>query len=198
MPASIHQADRRCGFKTALHVRPAPHRSRHAAGPPCRMSPAVPPLPRSAPGSARRPGRSRRWWPRESPSRFPDRVRCGTAPGRPRAAPAIARSADPGASSARGAVGLLRRYQQMHVVGHQHVRLDRAAEQAREFFQVVQVQRVVLVGEEAGAAVVATLDDVCGDAGKGQGGGGGASGYPEPVAPTYWQFTISAAPMRPR
>jgi hypothetical protein len=52
--------------------------------------------------------------------------------------------------------------------------MDGAAEQAGELLQVVEIERAVLVGEEAGAAVVAALDDVGGDAGEGEAGAAGA------------------------
>jgi hypothetical protein len=46
----------------------------------------------------------------------------------------------------------------------------RAAEPAGQFAEVVQIQPVVLVCEKTGAAVVATLDDVSGNACQGNTG----------------------------
>lgn len=56
--------------------------------------------------------------------------------------------------------------QQVHVIGHEHVRVDGAAEALREFAQVVPVEEVVFLGEEAHATVVAALDDVQRDTGS--------------------------------
>jgi hypothetical protein len=66
----------------------------------------------------------------------------------------------------RGTVAALGREQQMHVIGHQHVGMHRAAETAREFAQMGQVEAVVLFGEEAHRTIVAPLDDVPGDPGN--------------------------------
>ena len=46
------------------------------------------------------------------------------------------------------------------MVGHQHVGMDRTAEIRSQLGQVVEIERVVLVGEEAGLAVVAALDQM--------------------------------------
>jgi hypothetical protein len=51
--------------------------------------------------------------------------------------------------------------------------MDRAAELGRKLGQVVQVQRVVFVGEEASATVVAALDQVQRNAWKGKAGTAG-------------------------
>jgi len=60
----------------------------------------------------------------------------------------------------RGPIGLARREQQVHVVGHQHIGVDRARIARRQLAQVVQVAPVVVIGEEADAAVIPALDDV--------------------------------------
>src|SRR5690606_416036 len=56
--------------------------------------------------------------------------------------------------------------QQVHVVGHQHVGVHGAVQLQREVPQVIQVAMPVDVGEEAGLAVVAALDDVLGETGE--------------------------------
>ncbi len=66
----------------------------------------------------------------------------------------------------RSAVGFLRREQQVHMVGHQHVGVDRAAELRCILGQTLQVKYVVFVGEEAGVAVVTALDQVQRNTGK--------------------------------
>ena len=63
--------------------------------------------------------------------------------------------------------------QQMHVVGHQHVGVYRAAELVGKLFEVVKVKLVVLFAVETDGAIVAALDDVPGNAGKGQAGATG-------------------------
>ena len=65
-----------------------------------------------------------------------------------------------GLHQARNALDVARRDQQMHVVGHEDVSMDgTAVTTARLEERVVQI-RVVVVREEDGSAVVATLDEV--------------------------------------
>src|SRR3989338_5764860 len=56
----------------------------------------------------------------------------------------------------------------MHMVGHQHVSMDSAAELGGKFLQVMQVELEVFFGVETYRTVVAALDDVPGDAGDGK------------------------------
>ncbi len=55
-----------------------------------------------------------------------------------------------------------RRCQQVHVIGHQHVGIDRAAILACRIKQAVEVEPVVFLGKEGGLPVIAPLDDVLG------------------------------------
>src|SRR5688572_26577414 len=48
----------------------------------------------------------------------------------------------------------------MHVIGHQHIRVHRAAKLAGKLFQVMEIECVVLVRVKTGAAVIASLDEV--------------------------------------
>ena len=59
----------------------------------------------------------------------------------------------------------VRREQQMHVVGHQHVGMQRAIEGPGELGQVVAKELIVLRGKEARLAVVPSLDDMNGQSG---------------------------------
>jgi len=61
----------------------------------------------------------------------------------------------------------------VNVIGHQHVGVDAAVEAAGETGQFVQITSVVFLRAEAHAAVVASLDDVPGDAGDSQTGSAG-------------------------
>jgi hypothetical protein len=61
---------------------------------------------------------------------------------------------------ARQAVLALRRHQQVHVVGHQHIGVHAAAIRVLRRREPVPVKRVVVLGEKDRAAVVAALDDV--------------------------------------
>jgi hypothetical protein len=54
----------------------------------------------------------------------------------------------------------LRREQQMKVIGHQHVRVQRAAETFRELREVIQEKSVIVVSEKARLTIVPALDDV--------------------------------------
>jgi len=65
----------------------------------------------------------------------------------------------------RNGAGCFRRSEQVHVVRHQYVRVDRAGIAHRHFAQGLQIQAAVHVVEEAGHAIVATLYDVLCDAG---------------------------------
>ena len=75
-------------------------------------------------------------------------------------------------------VRLLRRQQQVNMVGHQNVGVDRYAIFPAVFLELVQIDRVVLFGEETGLAVVAALDDVLRNAGQAQAGESGHCGSP--------------------
>jgi hypothetical protein len=59
------------------------------------------------------------------------------------------------------------------MIGHQHIGMDGAAEALGLFGQVVEVAAVVFLSVKAHRAVVATLDDVPGDAGDTQAGAAG-------------------------
>ncbi len=48
----------------------------------------------------------------------------------------------------------------MDVVGHQHVRVQRAAFALQRFAQPLKIDVIILLVEETGAAVVAALHDV--------------------------------------
>jgi hypothetical protein len=63
---------------------------------------------------------------------------------------------------ARQAQGRLRRRQQMHVVGHQHIGMDGAAMARRRLGEPRAIELVVLVAKEHGLAVVAALDQMQG------------------------------------
>jgi hypothetical protein len=63
-----------------------------------------------------------------------------------------------------GSLGPLRRDQQVHVVGHQHVGVDGAAVLLSLFFQRVQIPPIVLLSVETGRAIIPALDDVPSDA----------------------------------
>lgn len=68
------------------------------------------------------------------------------------------------------AVGALRREQQMHVVGHEAIGVHRAFERGSQLAHMRKVARLVIAGNEAGAAVVAALDDVDRHLGHGDAG----------------------------
>ena len=61
---------------------------------------------------------------------------------------------------ARRRIIFCRGEQQMHVVGHQRIGVDGTAAIARRLFEPMEVALIVLLGEEAGLAVDAALDDV--------------------------------------
>ena len=46
------------------------------------------------------------------------------------------------------------------MIGHQHVGVNRAAQFTGKRFQVMKIERVILILVEAGAAVIAPLDEV--------------------------------------
>ena len=56
----------------------------------------------------------------------------------------------------------------MHMIGHEHVRMNGAAELLGKLRQVMKIQPVVLRGEEARRAVIAPLDDVQGKTSRSQ------------------------------
>ena len=68
----------------------------------------------------------------------------------------------------RGPIAPARREQQVHVVGHQDIGVDRAYVARRQLLQMVEIAAVVVIGKEAGAAIVPTLDDVQWGAGNAQ------------------------------
>ena len=59
----------------------------------------------------------------------------------------------------------MRRYEQMHVIGHQDVRVNIASMASCEFRHQRQVVNAITGTSEAGAAIHATLPDVQGFAG---------------------------------
>ncbi len=61
---------------------------------------------------------------------------------------------------ARQAVLVLRRHQQVDVIGHQDIGMDATEIASRRLGQPVVVFGIILDGEENGAAIVAALDDV--------------------------------------
>jgi hypothetical protein len=62
--------------------------------------------------------------------------------------------------------GRRRREQQMHVIGHQAVRVDHAAMPRGQFAQVKQIKQVIALAAKAGSTVVSALGEVHGDIGK--------------------------------
>ena len=54
----------------------------------------------------------------------------------------------------------------MDMIGHQHVGVDGNAVIIRRFLEPVQVAIIIIVGKEAGRAVIAPLDDMIGRARK--------------------------------
>lgn len=68
---------------------------------------------------------------------------------------------------APGGIRLMRRQQQMHMIRHQDVGMNRASGALRALLQLVEVISVVDIRKEAGLAVVAALDDVQGNVGEG-------------------------------
>lgn len=60
----------------------------------------------------------------------------------------------------------LRGHQQVHVVGHQYIGVNLAAVAQRDFPEVLQIAMPIGIGEEAGLAIVAALDNVLGNAGE--------------------------------
>ena len=73
----------------------------------------------------------------------------------------------------RGAIGLFRREQQVHVIGHKHIGMHSAAKALGNFSQEVQIEAVVFVAEKANGAVIPSLDDMPGDAGEAETGSAG-------------------------
>ena len=59
----------------------------------------------------------------------------------------------------------------MHVVGHQHLCMQRASEALCQFFHVVQIERAILVRIETGGPVITSLDEVQWNSGKDEAGG---------------------------
>lgn len=59
-----------------------------------------------------------------------------------------------------------RRHEQVHVVGHQYVGMDRAAFTPGDFIEIAQVASIIVGGEEARLAIVAALDHMLCDSGK--------------------------------
>ena len=58
------------------------------------------------------------------------------------------------------------RQQQMHVIRHQHIGMDGATGALRAQSQLVEIEKIVVIREETGLAVVAALDDVKRNIGK--------------------------------
>jgi len=71
---------------------------------------------------------------------------------------------------APGGIRLMRRQQQMHMIRHQDVGMNRASGALRALLQLVEVISVVDIRKEAGLAVVAALDDVQSNAEKSDAG----------------------------
>ena len=69
-----------------------------------------------------------------------------------------------------GAVGFFWRQQQVDMMGHQHLSVNRAAEARGELSQFVEIAVVIFFCLETNRAVIATLDDMPGDAGQAQPG----------------------------
>lgn len=65
---------------------------------------------------------------------------------------------------------IVRRQQQMDVITHQHVRVQRAAEAQQAFAQALQVAPTILIVQKTGQPVVAALHDVLRNAGQIQSG----------------------------
>ncbi len=61
---------------------------------------------------------------------------------------------------ARDAAGVDRRHQQVYVVGHEHIGVDRTALAHRDLAKLAPISFVVDFREETRLAVVATLDDM--------------------------------------
>ena len=75
-----------------------------------------------------------------------------------------------------GTVGFCWREQQVYMIGHQHIGVHGAAELVGKLFQVLQVELVILFSMKADGAIVAALDDVPRNAGKGKAGAAGHEG----------------------
>jgi hypothetical protein len=71
------------------------------------------------------------------------------------------------------AIGFVWCEQQVHVIGHQYVSMNRAAKALVQFGQGIQIESVVFVGEEAHRTVFPSLDDVPRDAGEAETGSAG-------------------------
>ena len=67
---------------------------------------------------------------------------------------------------ARETIHFVRRREQMDVVGHEHVSVNQAAVLSLRFRQAVDIEPIVLFGEETYLPIVAPLDDVLGQSGK--------------------------------
>lgn len=56
--------------------------------------------------------------------------------------------------------GVIRREQQVGMIGHQHIRVHGTAMLATGFLETLPVERIILLGKEGDTAVIPTLDDV--------------------------------------
>lgn len=92
----------------------------------------------------------------------------------------------------RDLAGRRRCQQQVHVVGHQHVGVDGAAEAPGDVPQLVQIAHVVDGMEEARPAVVASLEDMLGKVGQVDAGLAGHGGHPCGEGPA-WRDGCGAA-----
>lgn len=59
-----------------------------------------------------------------------------------------------------------RRYQQMNVVGHEHVGMNGAVPIGSRFLEPMEVAVIILLGEETGLSINAALDDMLGQSGQ--------------------------------
>ena len=84
---------------------------------------------------------------------------------------------------ARYAAGFGWRHEQVHVVVHQHIRMQFAARSKQRLPQELKIAESIAVVQEAGQAIVAALHDVLGNAGEFESGkaGHGASIPREPA-----------------
>ena len=64
------------------------------------------------------------------------------------------------------------------MIAHKHICVHGTIKSLGQLGQRIQINAVVFIGEEAGRAIVAALDDVPGNAGKAQTGATGRGGRP--------------------
>ena len=76
----------------------------------------------------------------------------------------------------------------MHVIGHQHESVQPAVVPIQCFPEIAEVTVVVILGEEAGIAVVAALDHMLGNARQTEARFAGQ----EPILPVYLSVVVIA------